>query len=313
MTSGMNTSESPETDPIRSANSYSVILYLLDLRSIVGIDGTSRCRTKRPSLSLGVSSIPAAVKAYERGLEAEPDNVELLNSMGFALFQQGKSEEAVASLEKVLAVDPQHGKAHNNMALASIDLGEFEIAEAHYRESLAIEPQPAIYNDLGFVLERQGLSEEAADAYRKALEVDPESAAAHYNLASSLTRSGEFAEAEQHFRAILEQGPSTQAYTGLGFVLWQQGRADESMASLRSAIEADPTNASAYSSLAAIQVQQGKLEDAAATYRTLIHNQPSAKAHEGLAKVLTDLGRPDEARQQLKLARKLAPATGAAL
>ena len=260
-----------------------------------------------------MSSIPAAVKAYERGLEAEPDNVELLNSMGFALFQQGKSEEAVASLEKALAVDPQHWKAHNNMALASIDLGEFEIAEAHYRESLAIEPQPAIYNDLGFVLERQGLPEEAADAYRKALEVDPESATAHYNLASSLTRSGEFAEAEQHFRAILEQGPSTQAYTGLGFVLWQQGRADESMASLLSAIEADPTNASAYSSLAAIQVQQGKLEDAASTYRTLIRNQPSAKAHEGLAKVLTDLGRTDEARQQLEMARKLEPAPRAAL
>jgi tetratricopeptide (TPR) repeat protein len=35
----------------------------------------------------------AAVKAYERGLEVEPENIELLNAVGFALFQQGKSEE----------------------------------------------------------------------------------------------------------------------------------------------------------------------------------------------------------------------------
>ena len=103
-----------------------------------------------------------AVQAYERGLAVEPDNVELLNALGFALFQQGKSQEAVVALEKALAVDPKHWKSHNNLALAAIELGELEVAEAHFRESLAIEPQPAIYNDLGFVLERQGLSEEAA-------------------------------------------------------------------------------------------------------------------------------------------------------
>ena len=131
---------------------------------------------------------PGAVRAYRRGLEVEPENVELLNALGFALFQQGKSEEAVVALEKALAVDPKHWKAHNNMALASIDIGELEVAEAHYRESLAIEPQPAIYNDLGFVLERQGMPEEAAEQYRKSLELDPESASAHYNLAASLAR-----------------------------------------------------------------------------------------------------------------------------
>ena len=150
---------------------------------------------------------PGAVRAYERGLAVEPGNVELLNSLGFALFQQGKSKEAVVALEKALAIDPKHWKAHNNLALASIDLGELEVAEAHYRESLAIEPQPAIYNDLGFVLERQGLPEEAAEMYRKAIKLDPESASAHYNLGSSLARSGKFAEAERHLRAAIAADP----------------------------------------------------------------------------------------------------------
>ena len=81
---------------------------------------------------------PGAVRIYERGLAVEPGNVELLNALGFSLFQQGKSKEAVVALEKAIAVDPKHWKAHNNMALASIDLGELEVAEAHYRESLAI-------------------------------------------------------------------------------------------------------------------------------------------------------------------------------
>jgi tetratricopeptide (TPR) repeat protein len=204
---------------------------------------------------------PAAVKAYNRGLAVEPRNVELLNAKGFALFQQGNSEQAVASLEKALEVDPKHWKAHNNMALAFVDIGEFELAEAHYRESLAIEPQPAIYNDLGFVLERQGLPFEAVEMYRKSLELDPESSAAHFNLASSLARSGEFAEAEPHFRAVVVKDPGTLAYTGLGIVLWQQGQWDEGIESMRAAIEADPANATAHDQLGKMLVQQGRHEE----------------------------------------------------
>jgi len=248
---------------------------------------------------------PGAVRAYQRGLAVEPDNVEILNALGFSYFQQGMNEEAVAAFEKTLAVDPKHVKAHNNMALASLDLGELELAEAHYRESLAIEPQAAIHNDLGFVLERQGLTEEAVEQYRKALELDPEFASAHYNLAAYLSRSGEYAEAERHFRAALDVNPSAAAYTGLGAVLYHQEKVDDAVASLKAAIEADPDYPRAYDQLAAIQVQQGELDDAASNYRLLVSKQPSASGHEKLARVLMQLGRVDEARKEMELAKAL--------
>jgi tetratricopeptide (TPR) repeat protein len=256
---------------------------------------------------------PGAVRIYERGLKVAPDNVELLNSLGFALFQQGKSREAMVALEKALALDPKHWKAHNNMALASIDIGELELAEAHYRESLAIEPQPAIYNDLGFVLEKEGLPDEAAEMYRKALELDPESATARYNLAASLARSGEFAEAETLFRDALAKNPTTQAYTGLGVVLLQQGRTQDAIVNLQDAITADPTNAAAYDALASILVRQGKFAEAAATLRALIKHQPSPAAHRELAEVLQRLGRADEARSELERAQALEQNTSATL
>ena len=179
---------------------------------------------------------PGAVRAYQRGLAVAPENVELLNSLGFALFQQGKSEEAVVALEKALAVDPKHWKSHNNLALAAIDLGELEVAEAHYRESLAIKPQPAIYNDLGFVLERQGLPDEAAEAYRKALELDPKSASAHYNLGVNLARSGKFAEAESHLRSAIKADPkNAAAHLKLAEVLESRGHTDEARREIEAA------------------------------------------------------------------------------
>jgi tetratricopeptide (TPR) repeat protein len=246
-----------------------------------------------------------AVRAYQRGLAVAPGNVELLNALGFALFQQGKSREAVAALEKALAADPRHVKGHNNLALASIDLGELELAEAHYRESLAIQPQAAIYNDLGFVLERQGLTEEAVEQYRKSLELDPDSASANYNLGAHLARRGDYAAAERHFRVAHEVKPSTQTYTGLGFALAQQGRLDEAIASLNGAIEADPKNAAAYDRLGTLLVQQGRLEEAVSAYRLLIRNLPSAAAHQELAQVLMRLGRTDEARAEMEVAKAL--------
>ncbi len=205
---------------------------------------------------------PGAVRSYQRGLDVAPGNVELLNALGFALFQQGKSKEAVVALEKAIAVDPKHWKAHNNLALAAIDSGELEVAEAHYRESLAIKPQPAIYNDLGFVLEREGLADEAAEMYRKAIKLDPGSASAQYNLGSSLARSGQYAEAESHLRKALKISPNTQTYTGLGIVLSQLGRTDEAVASLQAAIKADPKNATARQKLAELQRSSVRADEA---------------------------------------------------
>ena len=208
---------------------------------------------------------PGAVRVYERGLAIDPDNVELLNSMGFALFQKGESAKAVPVLQKALAIDPQHSKAHNNLALASIDIGELELAEAHYRESLAIEPQPAIFNDLGVVLARQGMLEDAADQYRAAITLDPGAESAHYNLGATLAQLGEL---------------------------------DEATVQLNHAIHANPNNASAYQLLADVLVQQQKLDQAADAYRRLIRQQPSAAAHRNLAQVLTRLGRTAEAQTE---------------
>ena len=171
---------------------------------------------------------PGAVKAYERGLAVEPENVELLNALGFSLFQQGNSKDAVVALEKAVTLDPKHWKAHNNLALAAIDMGELEVAEAHFRDSLAVKPQPAIYNDLGFVLEKQGLLDEADRAYREAIKLDAGLASAHYNLGVLLARAGKFAEAESHLRTVLAKNPeNAAAHQALAQVLEKLGRTDE--------------------------------------------------------------------------------------
>ncbi len=104
---------------------------------------------------------------------------------------------------------------------------------------------------------------------------------------------------------MLEKQPSTQAYTGLGIVLQQQGRTDKAIARFQEAITADPANAAAYDQLGSILVLQGNLEEAVSIYRSLIRHVPSAAAHDELAQVLSRLGRTKEASDERVKAQAL--------
>jgi predicted Zn-dependent protease len=73
---------------------------------------------------------------------------------------------------------------------------------------------------------------------------------------------GAYAEAEKHFRAALKKTPSSQTYAGLGIALWRQGRADEAIASLKAAIEADPKNTAAQQELAQVLASVGRAGEA---------------------------------------------------
>lgn len=287
----------PEFVPLRPDTIARIREEFLDAYSFLRA-GTANERT---------GNYPGAVRAYKRGLELEPENPDLRNSLGWALFQQGKTVEAIAEYRRALTADPKHYRAHNNVALALLELGNVEQAEFHFRRSLEAQPQAEIYSDLGFVLEQQGETEEALELYRKALSLDPKSAPAHFNLAVASVRREKFEEAERHYRAALQTKPNAETHNGLGFVLSRQGRLDEAVAEFREAIRLNPGYAAAYYNLAASLVTQGKLEEAEAYYRHLVRDHPSARAHNELGVVLMKLGRMDEALGELREAVAMDP------
>ncbi len=246
-----------------------------------------------------------AERAFRRGLEIAPDDVELRNALGWTLFQDGRSEEAVVQYERALEVDPDHVKSHNNVALALVELGRLEDAAAHFEASLRIEPKAEIHSDLGFALARLGRSDEAMAHYRTALELDPECTSAHFNMAVTFVQTGQLDQAEIHYREALEQKPSAEAYNGLGYVLARQGRVDEAIAELKRAVQTDARYTPAYNNLADTLARQGDLEGAEYYYRLSLAEQPNASVFNALGGVLTRLGKKQEAEKQYANARAL--------
>jgi len=249
-----------------------------------------------------------AERAYRRGLAVAPDNVELHNSLGWTLFQDGRSAEATAEYKRALEIDPEHVKSHNNLALALVELGQLEEAAAHFERSLAREPKPEIYSDLGFIKARLGKSQEAMADYRKALALDPACASAHFNLAVASLQAGALDDAETHYRKALPGRPTAETHNGLGFVLAREGREDDAIGEFRKAVELNPKFTPAYNNLAEALAKQGKLDEAATYYRRSLEEKPSAAVYNALGTVLRALGKSDEAAEQFGKAKALASA-----
>src|SRR5262249_23474210 len=93
----------------------------------------------------------------------------------------------------------------------------------------------------------QGRLAEAEAALRKAIDLQPDYAQAHYNLGLALRNQGKLAEAEAAFRKAIELQPDfAEAYVGLGLALKNQGKLAEAVKAYRRAVELKPNDTKAH-------------------------------------------------------------------
>ncbi len=106
------------------------------------------------------------------------------------------------------------------------------------------------YN-LGVDLELVGDTEEAQNAYRRTLALEPTHADALLNLGRLRHADGRLEDAERTYRAVLEHAPGhVLAAFNLGLVLEELGRREAAVAAYRQALEVDPRFADAHYNLA---------------------------------------------------------------
>ncbi len=93
------------------------------------------------------------------------------------------------------------------------------------------------------MLQQRGRPEEAEAAYRSALELEPDSAAAHANLALVLQKLERLDEAEGALRRAIEIQPGyAAAHSHLAQVLLERGDAQAALAACEACLEIDPLN-----------------------------------------------------------------------
>lgn len=116
--------------------------------------------------------------------------------------------------------------------------------------------------------------DEARDAYRRALELDPAHADAWVNLGRLLHEAGDARAAAEHYRRAIELRPDdVTALFNLGVALEDLRMPDEAMLAYRTALAADPGCADAHYNLAHLYESRGDAAGALRhlrTYRKLV-------------------------------------------
>lgn len=158
-------------------------------------------------------------------------------------------------------------------------VGYWKDSNTLYAHTLAVTDNNwLIHNNYGLVLEKQGMIKEASEHYRRAMNIKPEYAAPHKNLANRLFLAGEIAEAEKHYRmalsAIGNDSIALQAHNHLGLILQMQGKNSEAMGHYFEALRINPYETKVLNNLAIIQAQAGDLSEAAANFNKAITLNP---------------------------------------
>lgn len=145
---------------------------------------------------------------WNRSLEccAEDDFAE--GSLGMALHQAGRIDEAVKHYEAALRIRPD-AAVHNNLGGIFASRGQMDAAMEHFKMAVAIMPDNAdAHSNLGRIFAERGQLDNAIVQFHKALESDPNNVNIYGQLGDALRRQGKNAEAAEQWRKATELQPS---------------------------------------------------------------------------------------------------------
>ena len=292
-----------------------------------------------------------AFEQYIRGI-TESDQAERLHhledavklSPGFAPawmalgredYNGEKYEQAAAAFAKVGRDDPDFLEASFYRGLSLMFSGEYAKAEGDFAAIARVLPLAEVLNNQGVAVSRQG--HDGSAIFRQAAATDPDDADYHFNLAVSLKRHGEIAEALNEIAPCLKYRPNDSEAQTLQAAWKQPGAANadplerivrtfDAAAFRQAAIMLDKIEATRLAELSPQQrahtlttqardyLSRGLLLESERLYQAAVTADASTEeAHTGLAEVRERTGDTAGARKEAQAALELKPSASAYL
>jgi protein O-GlcNAc transferase len=132
------------------------------------------------------------------------------NNLGLVAFARGRDQEAFLHFQRATELDPSYVEARLNKAVVYLDCGDYGRAHAELQRAIDASATDAaadadVYVALGVASRGQGRFDEARRAYAKALELEPEHAAALFDSGIlSMDYDKDPARARASFQAFTE-------------------------------------------------------------------------------------------------------------
>ena len=238
--------------------------------------------------------IDEALVQFREAVAIRPRNLEAQNNVGEALMQQGHPGDAMPYFLEALRRKPDSPEAHANLGSALDKSGRSAEAVAHYRQAIQYRPAYAeAHVGLGATLaamgqpdegsartvpgrplktricrrtiwsragaRRTGRTAEAIEHFSEAVRLQPNDAAAHFNLGTALGAQGQIEAAAQQFRTALRLRPGyAAAELNLGKALAYLGHYQDALAHLTEALRLDPNLTDAREAIVQLRAALGR-------------------------------------------------------
>jgi tetratricopeptide (TPR) repeat protein len=143
---------------------------------------------------------------FTQAVRLDPGYSQPYFQLGKLYLQRKEYKLASEWLLKMPPADGPEREATFLLGLCRFYTGDYQGAQDAFQAVAKVVPLNEVYNNLGAAESRRNLPE-ALDNLKKALEGDESDPAYHFNVGYSLWKKGQFEEAANRFREVLERNP----------------------------------------------------------------------------------------------------------
>lgn len=111
----------------------------------------------------------AAEKSFKKAVALRPDDRELLDRLSQFYYKMGRYSDAEAACLRSIQTAPDSPNGHRNLAAVYYMQGRRSEAASQLQEALKIQPEAPSYRNLGVLFFSEGLYQQSAAAFEKAL------------------------------------------------------------------------------------------------------------------------------------------------
>ncbi len=142
-------------------------------------------------------------------LEKEPDNADANHFMGIIAYEAGRLDIAREYLEKAICLNPGNPSCYLNLGNIVHGEGKYEESMEWYEKAIQMNytDKRKAYNNLGVALTRLGRLKDAAEAFKKSIDLDPLYHEAHNNIGETYKFMGEYDRALESYEQAVRLFP----------------------------------------------------------------------------------------------------------